>query len=552
MQYHPTVHPHLYPASTLALCFLAALAPRASTEPSEPEETGALDFLEIMWTGSPGERLDLAWDLDEEVGAAIARTDEPAALVAALETALDAEPDPWIRHSYLLGLARWSDDRALDSVFMHALDSVTPADQWPALVWMSENAVPGALPLLEELWPARDRPLLRPLLLQALVINGSVSRTREFMNLALGKEPQEAELALAAVTALGTMGDEMAIPLLLRLSRDKGVDLPVAAVTALGEMGHEAVVPSLVLLSRGEGAVAEAAVWSLAGFQQPESLRARLSLVDDEGAPDDIRRAAIETLGPEDDPGIFPALRAVITGTRSPGDNLVLAAWRTLRLNASLDSGGEAARFMAAHPDGRTMYVRSYCGGSLLTLTDPDTGPPKLRVTPMEGRSLRCWGGPGLTLEFDDELTERIPSGWPITIGDLYDGPDEILVHPIDGGLFEDCWLPLDQLQWRELTAEESEPEYFNNFWMSPTTREFDIPLHESLSETALLLQDAALIDFFDPGPESIGAALVLDGIGSERRDLLLLLSEAGDAPLLQEALEWAWEDLVEEDETEH
>ncbi|MCZ6833296.1 MAG: HEAT repeat domain-containing protein, partial [Acidobacteria bacterium] len=399
-------------------------------------------------------------------------------------------------------------------------------------------------------WPARDRPLLRPLLVRALVGNGSVSHDHEFMDLALGKNPEDAELALEAVTALGTLADDTAIPLLLRLSRDKAIDLAVAAVRALGEMGHAAAVPPLVHLSRGKGAVAKAAVWSLARFQHPESLRARLRLVDDEGTPDDIRKTAMETLGPEDDPGIFPALRAVITGTRSPSDPLVRAAWRALRLNAALENGGEAMRFLESHANEKIIYSISSCGLSL-TFADEDAGPPQLRVTPAAGHTLRCWAGPGLTLEFEDELGVRVPSGWPIALGDLYEGPDEILVRPEDGGPFEDCWLPLDQLQWRELTAAENEPEYFDDFWMSPTSAEFDIPLHESLSETALLLQDADLIEFFDPGPESIGAALVLDGIGSERRDLLLLLSEAGDAPLLQEALEWAWEELSEEDDTE-
>ncbi len=555
MQYHPAIHPHLYPASALALCFLALATPRASVEEveaSDPDEAGTPGFLEIMWNGSPEERLELAWDLDEEIGDALAQTDDPEALVAALETALDAEPDPWIRYSFLLGLAHWSEDRILDRVFMHALDSGTRADQWPALVWMSENAVPDALPLLEELWPARGRPLLRPLLVKALVRGGSVSHTHEFMDLALGRDPEEAELALVAVTALGMLGDETAIPLLLRLSRDRSVVLATAAVTALGEIGHESVVPSLARLSRGKGAVAEAAVWSLARYQQPESLQARLRLVNDGGAPDDIRQAAMETLGPEDDPGIFPALRAVITGTRSPGDSLVRAAWRALRLNAALDGSGEAMRFLESREDGKIVYFTTFCGGTRVVSAAGDTGPPQLRVTPTTGHSLRCWAGPGLTLEFDDELAARIPSGWPVRIGDLYEGPDEVLVNPYYDGEFEDCWVSLDQLQWRELTAAEDEQEYFNYFWLSPTAGEFDIPLHESFSETALLLQEAALIEFFDPGPESIGATLVLDGIGSERRDLLLLLSEAGDAPLLQEALEWAWDHLTEEDDTEH
>ncbi len=149
MRHHATVHPHLCPASALALCFLAAATPRASMETSDPDDAGSLGFLEIMWNGSPAERLDLAWDLDEEVGDALARTDDPAALVSALETALDAEPDPWIRYSYLLGLATWSEDRILDRVFLHALADGTRADQWPALRWMSEKAVPGALPCLK-------------------------------------------------------------------------------------------------------------------------------------------------------------------------------------------------------------------------------------------------------------------------------------------------------------------------------------------------------------------------------------------------------------------
>jgi hypothetical protein len=69
----------------------------------------------------------------------------------------------------------------------------------------------------------------------------------------------------------------------------------------------------------------------------------------------------------------------------------------------------------------------------------------------------------------------------------------------------------------------------------------------ESSSETALLLKEAGLIEFFDPGPGTIGAALVIGDNRPELRDLLLDWSEAGDAPLLQKALEVIWDELEEE-----
>jgi hypothetical protein len=63
------------------------------------------------------------------------------------------------------------------------------------------------------------------------------------------------------------------------------------------------------------------------------------------------------------------------------------------------------------------------------------------------------------------------------------------------------------------------------------------IPLPEPRWETARHLLEAGLLGLFDPGPGTIGAALVIGENRPELRDLLLVLSKAGDAPLIQKVL---------------
>jgi len=144
-------------------------------------------------------------------------------------------------------------------------------------------------------------------------------------------------------------------------------------------------------------------------------------------------------------------------------------------------------------------------------------------------------------MPWEDEEFDRVPAGFPMRMDLIFDGPDSVLVKYYGP---PECWLALNQLAWRPLEPQESDLPFF---WDHPTTTDFDIPLEESHSETALFLKEAGLLEFFDPGPGTIGAALVIGENRPELRDLLLDLSETGDAPLLQKVLEVVWDELEEE-----
>ena len=521
----------------LLLTFGPIQADEVESEETDPD----YELFEIFLSGNAEERLLIAEDCDELADEMLEYGENLDETVDQLAALLDTEPDPWIRFNCLLSLADYSAESLLTPIFVDALIAGHPIDRWPVLAWLAEEQGHEALPHLQALWPAQDRPWLRPLLVEALANHGSMEHLDEFLHLARSKKREEEKLARSAITALVSLGDESAIPTLLRLS---GADSPLAARATQALSAWPDSAPAreglLRLLERGKPVQRSSALDSLHQFDHPDVLKARLQIVEDTGAGEDLRTAAIEGLSAEGDPLVFPVLRAVATGASPGNESLVKAAWRILRFNATMVEDESLIAFIKQHPAPVTRYTVFSCGG-FLTFGERGEG-PALRATPHNGRSLRCWGGPDQIIPWEDELTERFPAGRPVNIDGVYEGAAGTLVRDAD----EICWLPLEQLAWRNLEPGESD---LSLFWDSPTTADFDIPLDETYSETALTLQDAGLLDLFDPGPGTIGAALVIGENRAQLRDLLLDLSEAGDAPLLEAALEDAWYELEEEAE---
>jgi hypothetical protein len=531
-------------AGLTALLLLAFSPTRTAATESEETESVA-ELFEIFWSGTAEEREWVAIDCEDVADEIMEFSASPEEGVDLLTAVLDAEPDPWIRFTCLLSLTEYSDDSNLNSYFVHLLAEGRPADIWPAVLWFTEEEDAGALRHLQALWPATNRPWLRPLLVEALAWQESMDHVDEFLFLAQSREPEEAELAEAAINALGILGDEAAIPVLLRLS---GIDGPLGAqaLDALSAWPESGLARDGLLhfLEHGKAGQRSVALESLHQFDHPDVLQARLKIAEETGASRGLRLAAIEGLSAEDDPAVFPVLRSIATGT-SPGNvALEAAAWKVLKFNAQVVHDESLIYFVSNNSPFAQEIVTVSTACSFGRTTNSASMQPGLLVTPSEGLSVRCWAGPDRGVPWDGYTNSRVPAGYPVEIDAVYEGATGTLVLDYD----EECWLPLEQLTWRRLQPEEDELAFF---WDDPTAAEFDIPMDETYSDTALRLQDAGLLELFDPGPEIIGAALVLDENRPELRDLLLLFSEAGDAPILQEALAETLEELDDEEQHE-
>ena len=520
----------------LLLSFGPIQAGEVESEETDPD----YELLEIFLSGNAEERLLIAEDCEDLADEILEFSATPEEAANQLAAVLDTEPDPWIRFTCLLSIVEWSGDSDLNPFFLNLLVDGRPADRWPVLAWLTEESIPEALPHLQALWPAPDRPWLKPLLVEALAYHQSMEHVDEFLHLARSREPEEEGLAGIAIDALATLGDESAIPVLLRLGRANG-PMATRAIKALSAWPDSDLARDGLLhfLEWGKTGQRSAALGSLHQFDHPEVLDARLRLVEDSQAGLYLRLAAIDGLSAEEDPLVFPVLRALATGSSPGGDDLSRAAWKILQFNAKVVEDEELDAFVQRHVifTSGTVSISTNC--QFRGVSGEAESIPGLLVTPHNGTSLRCWAGPDRILPWEEQLVERMPAGYPVEISAVYEGPGGIMIQEYD----EDCWLPMEQLAWRRPTAEEIDWPFF---WDSPTTADFDIPLDETYSETALNLQDAGLLDLFDPGPGTIGAALVIDENRPELRDLLLLLAKAGDAPLLQEALAAAWSEMEE------
>jgi len=531
-------------AGLTALLLLASSPTRAAATGSEEPEPDTYLF-DTFVSGNEEERLWITVDCEDLLDEIIDFSDSSEEGVDLLASLLEDEPDPWIRFSCVLSLAEYSDVSALNAFFIDLLADGRPSDIWPAVYWFTEEEDVAALPHLQALWPAANRPWLRPLLVEALAWQESMEHVDEFIVLARSRKPEEEELAGAAIDALAMLADDSAIPVLLRLS---GVDGPLGALALdapsawpESDLAREDL---LHMLESGKAGQRSAALQALHQFDHPEVLHARLKLVEDTGAGRDLRLAAIEGLSAEEDPAVFPILRSIATGASPGGMALEAAAWKVLRFNAQVVNDENLSYFVRNNPPPASGTVTISYSCSFEGTAGSTRAQPALRVTPAAGFSVRCWAGEGKIFPWRDGVTGRIPTGYPVEIEAVYEGPDGTLVLDFD----EECWLPLEQMTWRRPEPQETEPALF---WENPAAAEFDIPLDETYSETALSLQEAGLLQLFDPGPEVIGAALVIDENRPELRDLLLFLSEAGDAPLLQKALAEVWGELEDQEQDE-
>ena len=145
-----------------------------------------------------------------------------------------------------------------------------------------------------------------------------------------------------AASALGDTQRRAAIPTLSTMLADKEPSVRAAAAIALGKIGDETAVPALVQVLSGTNKkkredefVMRAAADSLGEIKSRAGSLVLITILSDEAAPVDLRRAAARSLGLIGDPAAKPALQAA-SGAADPYlTEAARAALRRLRASGN-------------------------------------------------------------------------------------------------------------------------------------------------------------------------------------------------------------------------
>jgi HEAT repeat protein len=248
----------------------------------------------------------------------------------------------------------------------------------------------GSEPVMKGLTRLLGSQALRSEIIEAFVRYGK--RVTELLSQQL--EAEDLETRLAAVTALGRIGNPESVPALIRTLNDP--ELTVEAADALARIGDaRAYEPLLLLLASDRGAVrrsAIAALNSLGHPSMPEDVRrmlldvnphvresavriagyfgyadcANLLLQSIHDSSEDVRRAAVESLPNFSEEMILPILKAAIADESS---KIRAAAAQSLGHLGSISSLRELMRAMN-DPDA---WVRYYTARALAQIRSPES-----------------------------------------------------------------------------------------------------------------------------------------------------------------------------------
>jgi len=115
-----------------------------------------------------------------------------------------------------------------------------------------------------------------------------------------------------SIEALGRLGDERVIPLLLPvLASDHTPSIVEAAIEALVSFGDASAIPVLIDLVKQQHYSVHAALDALARLRQPEAVPGLLEALDrglEMEMPDEVKASILWTLGELEDPRAVPAL----------------------------------------------------------------------------------------------------------------------------------------------------------------------------------------------------------------------------------------------------
>ena len=528
-----------------ALLLSAALARPCQAEPEEdPEDNEWAEMeqaLRVLWTGDPAARREVADDayslfdplFESESGGDDAGTTR---ILSSLKSLARSERDDFITYR-LLGELAGRDGKILMPLFLDALKSPSPNLRWRGIQWFAQNPDATVLSELEYLFRHEDRPWVKADLMLALARHGSRDDSRDFLDLARGKD---STLALAAIRALTMIGDPEVIPFLVRIARASRSNAGLLALDALARWpdSREALEAVLEasrsphvnvqrhaadLLGRfvdpaareraydlaaghGDGYVRSAALGSLKGRDPallvPLTIQILRAPPTEENAP--AQSAAIRILHDLDDPSVLPELAGLGTDvTDSYSRQVFWLRWYLGRKRAE----------SPPDPEPRIEVSEGTDTDLILTEEEPEVfviAPPPSMLT------VRCWEYPDVA--GDPQTFVRLAAEGMVKVTDHFETERESWVQ-IDRSC---CWIPARFIGEPRATRESEESSEQEETVV--IRREFDLPADEVESDVARGLMEAGLLEVIEPGDEVTGVALRLD---PEDFDRILLLARS-------------------------
>jgi len=448
-----------------------------------------------------------------------------------------SERDDFISYR-LLGELADRDEEILAPLFLDALESPSPNLRWRGIRWFAEHADSEALPDLEYAWRHEERPWVKADLMIALVHQGSRDNSREFLQLARGKD---AFLAVAAIRALTMIGDPEVIPFLVKIARTSRSNAGLLALDALARWPDSRTALEAILEASHSPHLdfQRHAAQALGSFDDPAASARACELATAHGDPY-VRSTALGALRRADPTVLVPLMLQILrespTQENTPAQSAAIGVLRDLDDPSILP---QLAGLEFAPADSRfheLFWLKAYLGRER---EEPPTGarrgiaiggsrdsdvileeeePEVLVITPPPAMlTVRCWEYPDVP--GDPEELLRLPAGKEAKVTDHFEREHESWVR-ID---WSDCWIPSRLLESpsssRTSKREESQEEK-----TMLIRREFDLPAGEVESDVSQGLMDAGLLEVIEPGDEVIGVAISID---PEDFDRILLLARS-------------------------
>jgi len=536
------------------IALLAALAraepddPPADDEDTAPPCRSAASPPEIYYaclrTGTLRERVAAAALLADRLPSVDATDDEDLAraeeTVDGLLRLVRVEPDDWVSRA-LLDQLQWRGGEPLNRLFRVILHEGSINLVAVALRRFTFIGDPLVTESLDTLW-GRDLPdWVRPSLIGALAEQESAVHIADFIRLTRDGDD---ETRAAALSALGRLRREEGRPALLRAAR---AGLPpdreraLLALTSL-PFSQETLDEALGASRAGPPAVREAAFMLLEHLAHPDA-DARLIEALEEPLPDRLRAAAANGLADARHPDATAALVRLLHRLPPTSQScLALAAVRVLYDRDDPDAVPglldlDQPREWSPYPTlalliGYLSRDRAQGVVRRMSLTscgegdaDTDASRPFRVAPPPPLQTIRCWDGPDLPGDPEERL--RVPAGTPLDVTAHFERPAESWVE-IDTP-DTDCWVPFGQVAKEATGVRGGRREHRPRF-------EIDLRTEDLETLPAARLQEAGILEVFDPGDEVSGVALTVDLSLAEQvallRALLGTLPEDPEYPL--------------------